>query len=117
LDFRHDTIWMSEDKELAEMRVEFPKKQAVDAIYFLTTTYSSAPKFVSVGVVLDKKSRRFDTIATDVRIPFRRGYHWFKIEFPPKVSKYYHIRFTGNHGDDEGIAIREVRFIRARESE
>ena len=115
-DFRDDTFWMSDSKDVAEVRVELPKKLAIESVWILASTHASSPKFVSLSVVLNKKSRRFEAVVTDYRLPKLRGQRWHKIHFPSKVSKYFKLKFCQNFGDEDSIAIRQIRFIKTKES-
>jgi hypothetical protein len=115
LDCRNYTMWVVDSCVTAEMRVELPIKEAIDAIWIMTSTYEACPKFVSLGVVLEKTKREYVNLYSKIPLPKKRGMRWMKFPFKSKISKYFKILFEGNYGDKTSISIREIRFVRAKE--
>eukprot|EP01041_Mallomonas_annulata_P000411 gene411-745_t len=115
LDFRYDTFWMTSSKERAELRVEFPKKYAINAVWIMTGTMSASPKYVHVSCVMNKASKKYKVIVREEILPCKKGFGWHRLKFESHISKYFKITFVDNYGDEEGIAVRQIRFIIAKE--
>jgi DNA-directed RNA polymerase subunit RPC12/RpoP len=117
LDCKSYTMWIVDSPQVAELRVELPIKEAIDAIWIMTSTYEASPKSVTIGVVLEKTKREYVNLYTKIPLPKKRGLRWMKFFFKSKISKYFKITFEGNYGDKSNISVREVRFVRAKERE
>lgn len=115
LDCKNYTMWIVDSPSVAEMRVELPLKEAIDAVWIMTSTYEASPKFVSIGVVLDKSKKEYVSLYSKIPLPKKRGLRWMKFFFKSKISKYFKVTFEGNYGDKSNISIREIRFVRAKE--
>jgi hypothetical protein len=116
LDELFDTFWMSETKNDAEIRFEFRKRERVSEIFILASTFSSSPKSVSVYTVVDKASKKFEPLVEDRELPLLKGYRWHRIDVKPVLSKYFKVSFNDNYGHKESIAVRQIRFLRCKES-
>ena len=115
LDCMSYTMWVVESTEKAEIRVELPIKEAIDAVWIMLGTYEASPRYVSIGVVMDKTSREYVTLHKTVPLRLQKGHKWIKFPFKSKISKYFKITFEGNYGDEHHISVRQIRFVRAKE--
>ena len=115
LEHRSDTFWIAESPDKAEIRVEFAKLENIVDIWIMTSTFSASPNFLSISAVADKKSG-YKELVDKAELPFLVGERWH--HFPLKVisTKYFMLSFLGNYGDDKYISIRQIRFIRSKES-
>jgi hypothetical protein len=114
-DMKGSTFWVAESITIAEVRVELPVKEAIDGVWVMTSTYEACPRYVSIGVVLDKLSKNYHMLYTKVPLPRKKGLFWIPFRFKSKISKYWKLTFEGNYGDKRYISVRQIRFIRARE--
>jgi hypothetical protein len=115
LEHRSDTFWIANSPEKAEIRVEFGQIENIVEVWLMTSTYSSSPNFVSIAAVLNKKSGYTELI--DRReLPLLKENRWHKFFIPITSTKYFMLIFMNNYGDDEHIAVRQIRFIKSKES-
>lgn len=114
-DMQAHTFWVAKSNKVAEVRIELPIKEAVDGVWIMLGTFQASPKYVTIGVVLDKASREYVTLVDRVYLPLKKGLQWIPFNFKSKISKYYKLTFEENHGDPEDMSIRQIRFVRAKE--
>lgn len=115
LDFQKHTFWMTDDAERADIRFELKKRQAIEAIWIMTCTHTASPISVTISVVKDKTSREYDRLFSDVTLPLQKGFQWQKFEFKAVIAKFFKLSFRDNWGDPDNMAVRQVRFLKARE--
>jgi hypothetical protein len=116
LDFRHSTFWVANNPKFAELRLEFPEKTAINEVWIRTSVYHSSPKYVTVGTVLNKDEKQYEIVVKRKKLPNFKTWRWMTFKFDSKISKYWKVSFEGNYGDDKCIAVREIRFIKTKES-
>jgi hypothetical protein len=115
LEHRSDTFWVADSSEKAEVRVEFGKNENIVEIWIMTSTFQSSPNYVEISVVRDKK-KGYEEIAERSELPLLVGERWHFFPIPVVSTKYFMLSFYGNYGDDKYISIRQIRFIRSKES-
>jgi len=115
LAFKAFNFWMSDSPELAEVRVEMSKLECVTEIWVQTSTNDCSPKYCSISCVTDKKAKQYKSLVENSLMSLTRGPRWHKFEIGDIVAKYYKLTFKENYGDGGHIAIRQIRFMRARE--
>jgi hypothetical protein len=115
LEHRMDTFWIALSPEKAEIRVEFAKSENIVEIWIQTSTFSASPSCVSLAIVKDKK-KGYEELIEKIELPMLVGDRWHKFPIPVQSTKYVMIEFWGNYGDDKYISIRQIRFIRSKES-
>ena len=84
--------------------------------YSTCSTYSTSPNFVTIAAVLNKE-KSYTELVDRSELPLLKQYRWHKFALPFTVSKYYKIVFQDNYGDENHIAVRQIRFLRSIESE
>lgn len=115
LEHRDDTFWIAKSNEKAEIRVEFGQSENVTEIWIMTSTYSASPNYVSIGAVLEKKSG-YTELVDRQELPLLKERRWHKFIIPVITTKYFMFIFYSNYGDEENISVRQIRFVRSRES-
>jgi hypothetical protein len=117
LDLREDTFWMSNDPKEAEIRVEFRRKEQVEAIWIHAATFEASPNFVTISYIADKASKQWERLYNKIFLRQMKGLQWFKFHFPkPVETKYFKLLFEDNYSDSTSIGVRQIRFQRCRES-
>jgi len=115
LEHRDDTFWMAESKELAEIRIEFTKVEHVQSVWIMTSTYNTSPQYVTISAVLRKDARTYVELVDRAELPLLKEHRWHSFPLPLTASKYFKLSFQHNHGSDSHIAVRQIRFVKARE--
>ena len=70
---------------------------------------------MSISAVLSK-DKTYTQMVDRTELPLLKQYRWHKFALPFTVSKYYKLIFYENYGDDQHIAVRQIRFLRSIES-
>lgn len=81
----------------------------------ISSTYSTSPNYVTISAVLNK-DKTYTQLVDRTQLPLLKQYRWHKFALPFTVSKYYKLVFQENYGDDQHIAVRQIRFLRSIES-
>lgn len=115
LEHRSDTFWVAESCDKAEVRVEFGKAENIVEIWIMTSTFQASPNFVQIFVTRDKK-KGYEEIVERSELPLLVGERWHFFPIPVVSAKYFMLTFSGNYGDDKYISVRQIRFIRSKES-
>ena len=101
---------------MGEVRFEFKRRIAVEEIWIMTCTRQASPQTVTIEVVLDKRKMKYDMLFSEVKLDLLPGYQWRKFSFNATVAKFFRLTFRFNYGDKEHIGVRQVRFVKAKES-
>eukprot|EP01039_Chlorochromonas_danica_P001031 gene1031-1118_t len=127
LEHRDDTYWLAiitEDpsvppttiEPMAELRVELAKYENIVEIWIQTGTFATSPRFLTIAAVTDKKSGSYTELVDRWEMPFLPpGRSWQKFSIGRVKAKYFMCQFMGNYGDENYIAVRQIRFIRSKE--
>lgn len=115
LEHRSDTFWIASSPERAEVRVEFAKIENILEIWIQTGTYSASPNYVSIAAVMDKKSG-YSELVDRHELPLTKENRWHKFVIPVMSTKYFMLVFLSNYGDEEHISVRQIRFLKSKES-
>lgn len=116
LDFKSHTYWLSDSPERAEVRIELKKRQAVEEIWVMTCTRQASAQSVTISVVTDKRTMKYDTLYHDITLPLQNGRQWRKFPFNAITAKFFKLSFGYNYGDEDHIGVRQIRFVKAKES-
>ena len=116
LDFKSHTYWLSDSSELAEVRIELKTRQAVEEIWVMTCTRQASAQSVTISVVADKRTMKYETLYHDITLPLQNGHQWRRFPFNAITAKFFKLSFAYNYGDEEHIGVRQIRFIQAKES-
>ncbi len=117
LEHRSDTFWLAESSEKAELRVEMARSETLTEIWLMTSTFSTSPQYVSISAVVQKKEGVYEELIEKQALPLLKEHRWHKFPIPVTASKYFMLTFLENYGDDCHIGVRQVRFVRSKESE
>lgn len=115
LEHRSDTFWIAESPEKAEIRIEFGKVEHITQVWLMTSTFSASPNFVSIFAVLEGQ-KSFHTLFDKAELPLLKQNRWHKFVIPLTAAKYFYFIFESNYGDDKYISLRQIRFLRSKES-
>lgn len=127
LEHRDDTYWLAiitEDpsapptntEPMAEIRVELAKYENIVEVWIQTGTFATSPHFLTIAAVSDKKSGSYTELVDRWEMPFLPpGRSWQKFKIGRVKAKYFMCQFMGNYGDENYIAVRQIRFIRSKE--
>lgn len=115
LEHRDWTYWIADSKDVAEIRVEFESKQCITSIWIMTSTFASSPRYVSIGTVINKELKVYDTVLEKTLLPQYRVPRWHILHIASSVSKYFKVIFYDNYGDEKHIAVRQIRFVKSKE--
>lgn len=115
LEHRSDTFWVADSPDKAELRIEFGKAENIVELWIMTSTFQTSPNFVQVSVIRDKK-KGYEEIVERTELPLLMGERWHFFPIPVVSTKYFMVTFFGNYGDDKYISVRQIRFIRSKES-
>lgn len=115
LEHRSDTFWIANSPDIAELRVEFGKIEHVTQIWIMTSTFSASPNFVTIQTVPPKK-KQYQVLVERAELPLLKENRWHKFEIPLTEAKYFYFTFYSNYGDQKYISIRQIRFLRSKES-
>eukprot|EP01035_Chromulina_nebulosa_P020505 gene20505-26599_t len=115
LEHRSDTFWMAESKEFAEVKVEFARVENIKSIWVMTSTFNSSPQYIEISAVLRKDVRKYVEIVPRTELPNLKEHRWHAFPIPLTAAKYFKVSFYFNYGNPEHMAIRQIRFVRARE--
>jgi hypothetical protein len=114
VDFKNHTFYMSRSKSIAEIKFEFRFMEALSDIWIMTGMFFMSPHRVSIAVVSDKVLEKYTVLVDDVDLD-ERGNRWYKFPIQTIPSKYYKITFQDTSGEEDNLAVRQIRFIRAKE--
>ncbi|RYH31301.1 hypothetical protein EON65_02950 [archaeon] len=115
LEHRSDTFWIANSPDKAEIRVEFGHIENIVEVWIMTSTYSSSPNFITIAAVQNKKAGYTELIDRH-ELPLLKERRWHKFLIPITSTKYFMLVFQSNYGDDQHIAVRQIRFIKSKES-
>ncbi len=116
LEHRSDTFWMANTIEKAEIRIEFLRPENVIEVWIMTSTFSASPTHVTISVLTDKKEG-YNELFEKVELPLLKGDRWHKFKISTVlIAKYFMVTFYGNYGDSDHISVRQVRFLKSKES-
>jgi hypothetical protein len=59
---------------------------------------------------------KYDLLFLEERLPKLNGFQWRKFSFKAVIAKFFKFTFRDNYGDAEHMGIRQIRFVRAKES-
>lgn len=79
------------------------------------STYSTSPNYVTVSCVL-KDQKSYSELIDRHELPLLKQHRWHKFTVPFTVAKYYKFLFQENYGDENHMAVRQIRFLRSIES-
>ena len=71
---------------------------------------------MTISCVL-KDSKSYSELVDRHELPLLKQHRWHKFTVPFTVAKYYKFLFQENYGDDNHMAVRQIRFLRSIESE
>ena len=67
-------------------------------------------------IQLRKDARTYVELVDNAELPLLKEHRWHSFPLPLTASKYFKLTFQHNHGSDSHIAVRQIRFVKARES-
>ena len=114
LEHREDTFWIARSNERAEIRVEFGRVETVTEVWIQTSMFFSSPCYVSI-LSVPRGERAYQEIVDRSDLPPLKGHRWHKFAIPVTTTKYMKLVFLDNYGDEEHIALRQIRFLRSIE--
>jgi len=115
LDFKSNSFWLADSTEVAECRFELKRRQAVEEIWVMTCTRQASPQTVTIEVVQDKRTMKYEMLYSEVKLEQLNGYQWRRFTFRATVVKFFKLTFRFNYGDEEHIGVRQIRFVKAKE--
>lgn len=80
------------------------------------STYSTSPNYVTIYTVL-RDQKTYSELVDRHELPLLKQHRWHKFSIPFTVAKYYKVVFQENYGDENHMAVRQIRFLRSIESE
>jgi hypothetical protein len=114
VDFKRNTFWMSNTWDQVEVRFEFPFLDSINEVQIMLGTHSATPRRISIAAVKNKSSKSYHTLVQDYEF-VEKGLLWHTFKFESIITKYFKLRFDENFGDENSLAVRQVRFVRSRE--
>lgn len=118
LEHRSDTFWLSDGAEKAEIRVEMARTETVTDVWVMTSTFSASPQYVSIAAVVRKKTGAYEELVEKRALPLLPERRWHRFRLPAvTASKFFMVTFYENYGDGASIGVRQIRFLRSKESE
>ncbi len=83
--------------------------------YYHLSTYSTSPNYVSISAVMGK-DKTYTELVDRHELPLLKMHRWHKFTLSFTVAKYFKFVFRENYGDENHMAIRQIRFLRSIES-
>ena len=114
LEHRSDTFWIAENPSFAEIRIELLKVEHVTDIWIMTSTFDASPMYVQIYGV-EHKQTSYTELVRKSDLPCLKEHRWHHFNIGVFNSKYYKLQFSKNYGNQEHIAIRQIRFLRSKE--
>lgn len=79
--------------------------------------FSASPQFVTIHVIpAYERNPIYECIVNHAFLPRLKGPRWHRFPLKQVQAKYFKLEFFENYGDDEYIAVRQIRFLKSKES-
>ena len=77
-------------------------------------TESLTPRFCSIYFLRSKEDRDYECLVPYYEFPVL-GARWHRFNFETRHGKYWKVLFEETSGEDDALAVRQVRFVRSPE--
>ena len=114
MDMKRASFWMNEGYDTSEVRVELPKVEKISQVSIMVGCGAASARFVTIEVLADKIAKKYTKVVENFEL-LEKGKLWHHFRFEPVLSKYYKFTFFDNWGDEEHLAVRQIRFVRSKE--